>query len=89
MKIVVAVVLSMACGFVFAKENEGVEPAKKATKPAPGPSAKKAPNSNVGTATAKPFFAGGTSRNPFDVPLFRDARTFDNVSAPPGRYVLR
>jgi hypothetical protein len=89
MKIVIAVALSMACGFVLAKDNEVAEAAKKTTRPAAAPSAKKALNSNVGSATAKPFFAGGTSRNPFDVPLFRDARTFDNVSASPGHYVLR
>ena len=89
MKILFAVTLSMACGLALAKDAEAVDAAKKAAKPAIGASAKKATNENVGRATAKPFFAGEAPRNPFDVPLLRDARTFDSVDGPQGRYVLR
>lgn len=89
MKILIAVTLSIACGLAFAKDDEGVDGAKKAVKPAAGPSVKKATNANVGRATAKPFFASDAPRNPFDVPLLRDARTLDNTNGPQGRYVLR
>jgi hypothetical protein len=89
MKILLAVTLSMACGLVLAKDEEGADAAKKAAKPAAAPSVKKTTNENVGRATAKPFLTGEAPRNPFDVPLLRDARTFDSVDAPQGRYVLR
>src|SRR5688572_6058943 len=44
--------------------------------------AKKATNRNVGRATAKPFVSGERSRNAFDVPLLRDAKSLPSLTAP-------
>ena len=89
MKLLIAIVLTATCVSATAKDKEDGDAAPKVAKPAAGSPAKKAPNTNIGRATAKPFFAEGAARNPFDVPLFRDARSFNDANAPRDRYVLR
>ena len=89
MKFVIAIVLTATCVSATGKDKEGGDAAPKVVKPAAGSPAKKAPNANVGRATAKPFFAERAARNPFDVPLFRDARSFNDANAPRDPYVLR